>query len=323
MNESLRIAILDDYQQVALRYGPWERLSGRAELTVFSDNLADEDALAERLRPFDVVCLMRERTRITDSLLARLPRLKLIVTSAMVNAAVDIPAVQRRGIVMCGTSAEHTGTPELTWMHILALARNLPAEQENLQRGGWQAAVGRDLYGSTLGVLGLGRVGSRVARVGAAFGMRVIAWSPRLTPERAAEHEAECVTKEELFRRADFVTVSMKFRPSTVGLVGADEIALMKPTAYLINTARATIVDEDALLAALRSGRIAGAGIDVFDPEPLRSDHPFRALPNVLITPHIGYVTDATYRGFYTDTVEDIEAWLAGQPIRLVQPPTD
>ncbi len=318
-----RVAVLDDYQQAARRFGGWERLDGRIALTVFHDHLDDAEALVQRLAPFDVVCLMRERTALTAGILARLPRLRLVVTTAMVNAALDIGAAQARGIIVCGTGSLHTGTPELAWLHILALARQLPAESRQLAAGGWQAAVGKDLHGSTLGILGLGRVGERVARVALAFGMRVLAWSPHLTPERAAGHGAICVDKATLFRESDFVTLSVKYRASTRHIVGAQELALMRPGAYLVNTARGPLVDEAALVDALRAGRIAGAGIDVFEQEPLPAGHPLRHLPNVLITPHIGYVTEATYTQFHGETVECVQAWLDGRPVRLLEPPID
>lgn len=315
-----RVAVLDDYQQVALRYGPWDQLRGRAHVQVFHDHLGDADALAARLAPFEVLCLMRERTPLPADLIARLPRLRLIVTTGMANASVDIAAAQARGIPVCGTGGQHTGTPELVWLHILALARRLRAETEGLAAGAWQTGVGTDLHGRTLGLVGLGRVGTRVAAVAQAFGMRVLAWSPHLTPERAVAHGAQWVDKPTLFRLADFVVVAMQHHPSTHHLVGAQELAFMQPTAYLVNTSRGPLVDEAALLDALTGGRIAGAGLDVFDQEPLPQDHPLRSLPQVLLTPHIGYVTEATYRRFFTETVECVLAWLDGAPVRVLTP---
>jgi phosphoglycerate dehydrogenase-like enzyme len=320
MGKILKVAVLDDYQSAAMKYGNWDRIASRAEVTVFSNNLADTDALAERLAPFDVVCLMRERTRMSEAVLSRLPNLKLIVTTGMRNAALDFDAAIARGILICGTGAIQTGTPELTWLHILALARNFAMEQRAIESGAWQAGVGKDLNQSTLGIIGLGRVGIHVARVAQAFGMRVLAWSPNLTPERARAGGAEYVGKQDLFRTADFVTLSLQLSARTRGVVGAAEFALMKPGAYFINTSRAPLVDEAALIDALRSGRIAGAGIDVYESEPLSRDHPLRGMNNVVLTPHIGYVTEATYAQFHAETVEDIAAWLDGKAIRVLQP---
>lgn len=316
----VRVAVLDDYQSVARKFGNWDSLASRAEVTVFSNNIADADALVERLAPFDVVCLMRERTRMPEAVLSRLPNLKLIVTTGMGNAALDFEAAIARGILICGTGGVATGTPELVWLHILALARNFAMERGALESGIWQAGVGKDLNQSTLGIVGLGRIGSHVARVARAFGMRVIAWSTNLTPERAAQGGAEYVSKQDLFRQADFVTICLQLSARTREIVGAAEFALMKPDGYFINTSRAPLVDEAALIDALRRGRIAGAGIDVFTTEPLPRDHPFRGMNNVVLTPHIGYVTEATYAYFHAETVEDIAAWLDGKPVRVLKP---
>lgn len=312
---TVKIAVLDDYQDAAARYADWASVP-RAEITIYRDHLADPHALAERLRPFDVVCLMRERTRLDAALLARLPNLKLIVTTAMRNAALDVAEAQRRGIVVCGTGAPQNGTPELVWLHILTLARNAERERAGLREGRWQVSVGQDLQGATLGLVGLGRIGQQVARVANAFGMEVLAWSPNLTQARADACGARWAGKKDLFSRADFVVIAMQLRDSTRGLVGQAELGSMKPTAFLINTSRAALVDEDALLRVLRDARIAGAGLDVFETEPLPPDHPFLNVPNVLITPHLGYVTHRAYRQFYQETVEDIQAWLQGRPIR-------
>jgi len=316
--EPIRIAVLDDYQNVALRYADWSPLQGRAEVCVFNDHLSDPQAVVDRLREFDVVCVMRERTPLTAAMLSQLPRMALIVTTAMGNAAIDVEAALKQGAVVCGTGAVHNGTPELIWLHVLALARQLSAEQELLRAGRWQFGVGCDLDGATMGIVGLGRMGSRVARVALAFGMHVVAWSQNLTPERAAENGARYVDKESLFRESDFVVTCLQLGPRTRGVIGARELSLMKPSAYFINTSRAPLVDEPALIAALRDGRIAGAGIDVFEQEPLAADHPLRSLRNVFITPHLGYVTEAQYRLFYGETVEDIVAWLNGAPIRCI-----
>ena len=314
----VKVAVLDDYQGVALPSANWSILSGRAEVTVFRDHLHEPDAVVARLAAFDVVCLMRERTPLTADMLARLPQLKLVVTTGMWNASVDTACAAARGIPVSGTDSGQTGTPELIWLLILGLARRLPAEQASVRTGGWQTAVGSDLCGRTLGVVGLGKIGTRVARVANAFGMRVIAWSQNLTAEAATAAGATRVEKDVLFREADYVTVNLKLSERTRNIVGAHELALMKPSAFFINTSRGPLVDEAALLAALRGGRIAGAGIDVFDIEPPPADHPFRNMSNVIVTPHIGYVTEAAYAMFYAQTVENIEAWLRGAPTRLL-----
>jgi phosphoglycerate dehydrogenase-like enzyme len=308
--EPIRIAILDDYQNVALSMAEWSRLDKRATITVFNDHLADPDAVVARLQSFDIVCVMRERTPMTRAIIERLPKLCLIASTAMRNASIDLEAAAERGVEVVHTGYSSTPTIELTWALILASARNLVAETASLRAGGWQRFVGDDLAGCTLGVLGLGNVGGAVARIGKAFGMEVIAWSQNLTADRAAEAGAVLVTKEELFRQADIVTIHLVLSGRTRGLVGANELALMKPTARLVNTARGPIVVEADLLAALRNGKIAGAGIDVFDQEPLPRDHPFRSQANLLATPHIGYVSRVLYARFYQDTVDNIRQWL-------------
>jgi phosphoglycerate dehydrogenase-like enzyme len=315
---TLRIAVLDDYQGVAARLGPWSSISG-AELSAFADHLDDIDALAERLAPFDVICLMRERTRVPAQLLERLPQLKLIVTAGMWNASLDVGHAVRRGVTVCGTTSLQSGTPELTWLLLLALARRLPPELASVAAGGWQTSVGCDLEGSVLGILGLGTIGGKVARVANAFGMRVLAWSENLTAQRANEAGAELVSKDELLRSADFVTVHMKLSARTRALIGAREFDLMKRSAFLINTSRGPIVSEPALIDAVRGGRIAGAGLDVFDVEPLPPHHPLRTLPNVVATPHIGYVTERNYAHFYAQFVEDIVAWTHKAPVRVLE----
>jgi len=309
-SEPFRIAILDDYQDVALSVADWSGLDGRAAITVFNDHLADTDAVIARLQPFDVVCVMRERTPMTREVIARLPRLRLIASTATRNASIDIRAAEERGVQVVHTGYSSTPTIELTWALILASARNLVAENVSLRSGGWQLSVGDDMAGRTLGVLGLGNVGEAVARIGSAFGMKVIAWSQNLTAERAAAAGAELVAKEELFQQADIVSIHVVLSGRTRGLVGAAELGMMKPTARLVNTSRGPIVNEADLLAALRSGKIAGAAIDVFDQEPLPPDHPFRTAPNLLATPHIGYVSRGLYEVFYRDTVANIARWL-------------
>lgn len=318
MPDRPRVAILDDYQDAALRSADWRPLEGRADVTVFPDHIEDTDALAERLRPFQLVCAMRERTAFTRDLFERLPDLKLLVTTGMANAAIDLDAARACGVTVCGTGSGGSATPELTWALILAATRNLTAETASVAAGGWQVGVGGDLHGRTLGILGLGRIGGAVAKVALAFGMRVVAWSQNLTAEAAASHGVTRVGKDELFREADILTIHLKLSERTRGLVGAAELAVMKPGALLVNTSRGPIVDEAALLAALRDGRIAGAALDVFEPEPLPAAHPFRSMPNVLVTPHIGYVTRATYAVFFRETVEDIVAWLDGKPVRVL-----
>ena len=313
MPNTFRIAILDDYQNVALSLADWAGLDRRAAITVFNDHLANTDAVVARLRPFDILCVMRERTPITRAIIEQLPRLRLIASTALRNASIDLKAAAERGIEVAHTSYSSAPTIELTWALILASARNLVAENASLRSGGWQRHIGDDMAGRTLGVLGLGNIGEAVARIGKAFGMEVIAWSQNLTADRAAAAGAELVTKEELFRRADIVTVHLVLSGRTRGLVGAAELALMKPTARLVNTSRGPIVAETDLIAALQSGVVAGAAIDVFDQEPLPPDHPFRSLPNLLATPHIGYVSRGLYRRFYQDTVDNIRRWLDAQ----------
>jgi len=311
-----RIAVLDDYQNVALSMANWAVLDGQATVTVFNDHLPDTDAVVAGLRPFDVVCVMRERTPMTRAVISRLPKLRLIASTATRNASIDLEAAAERGIEVVHTSYSSNPTIELTWALILASARNLVAENVSLRAGGWQRLIGDDLTGRMLGVLGLGNIGGAVARIGKAFGMEVIAWSQNLTAERAAEAGAALVSKEELFRQADILTIHLVLSGRTRGLVSANELALMKPTARLVNTSRGPIVIEADLIAVLQSGKIAGAALDVFDQEPLPPDHPFRGLPNLLATPHIGYVSRDLYQRFYQDTVDNIRQWLDRQSQR-------
>jgi phosphoglycerate dehydrogenase-like enzyme len=313
-----RVAILDDYQNVALSLADWSVLDGRATVTVFNDHLADADAVIERLQPFEIVCVMRERTPMTRSIIERLPKLGMIASTANRNASIDLEAAEERGIQVVHTGYTSAPTIELTWALILGSARNLVAENASLRGGGWQQSVGDDIAGRTLGVLGLGNVGGAVAQIGNAFSMKVIAWSQNLTIERAAEVGATLVSRDEVFREADVVTIHLVLSGRTRGLVGAAELALMKPTSRLINTSRGPIVVEADLIAALKDKTIAGAAIDVFDQEPLPLDHPFRALPNLLATPHIGYVSRGLYARFYQDTVTNICRWLDGQVAEAV-----
>jgi phosphoglycerate dehydrogenase-like enzyme len=313
-----RVALLDDYQGVALRMADWKSLPAGTDVVVFPDHLADENALAKRLADFDIVMAMRERTPFTRSLLERLPKLRLLITAGMRNASIDMKAAAERGVVVCGTSGLPYPTAELAWGLILGLMRRIPAEDRATREGHWQTTLGLGLNGKTLGVLGLGTLGSRVARVGRAFEMTVLGWSQNLTAARAEEVGASLVAKDELLARSDIVSIHLVLSERTRGLLGARELGLMKRSAYLVNTSRGPIVDEAALVRALREGTIAGAGLDVFDPEPLPADHPFRSLPNIVVTPHLGYVTEETYRVFYSHALEDVQAFLRGAPVRVL-----
>jgi phosphoglycerate dehydrogenase-like enzyme len=287
---------------------------------VFRDHLAAEADVAARLADFEVVVAMRERTPFPRSLLARLPRLRLLVTTGMRNASIDLRAAADRDVLVCGTGGLPYPTAELTWALILALVRRVPREDRATRHGGWQETLGTGLNGKTLGVLGLGTLGTRVARVGRAFEMNVVAWSQNLTAERAASVGASLVDRDELFARADVVTIHLVLSDRTRGLIGARELARMRETAYLVNTSRGPIVEEAALIQALQTGAIAGAGLDVYDEEPLPLDHPFRRLLNTVITPHLGYVTEETYRIFYAEALEDVRSYLAGTPVRVLRP---
>ncbi|MFF7092613.1 D-2-hydroxyacid dehydrogenase family protein [Streptomyces rubradiris] len=314
----LRCVVLDDFQGVATEVADWSVLGDRVEVVALREHLHDEDALAAALADYDIVVTLRERVPFPGSLISRLPRLKLLIASGMRNSVIDYAAAEAHGVTVCGTESSGTPPVELTWALLLGLARGIVQENNALRAGGpWQSTVGADLHGRRLGLLGLGRIGGRVARVGLAFGMRVRAWSQNLTKERAEEVGAELAgSKEELLADSDFVSVHLALGDRTRGLVGAAELALMKPTAYLVNTSRAAIVDQDALLAALHEGRIAGAGVDVFDVEPLPAGHPMRTAPRLLATPHLGYVSQANYTTYYGQAVENIQAYLAGSPIR-------
>jgi phosphoglycerate dehydrogenase-like enzyme len=310
----MKVAILDDYQNVALWMADWSPVAEKAEIRVFNDHIADPNLLVERLLPFDVVCVMRERTPLPRDVIERLPRLKLIASTGARNSSIDAQAARERGITVASTGYGSSPTVELTWALILASARHIVRESTSVRQGGWQTTVGDDLDGKILGVVGLGRIGARVARIGCAFGMKVIAWSQNLTAEIAAAAGATLVGKDELFSQADIVTIHLILSKRTRQLVGAGELALMKPASRLINTSRGQIVDEDSLIEALQSRRIAGAALDVFDREPLPADHPFRRLDNVLATPHMGYVTESLYRIFYRDTASNVASWLEQHP---------
>jgi phosphoglycerate dehydrogenase-like enzyme len=306
----MRGAILDDYQNVALLLADWSGVRQRAEITVFNDHLADPSAIVERLRPFEVVCVMRERTPLPREVLQQLPNLKLIASTGPRNASIDTQAATDFGIAVTPTGYDSTPTIEFAWSLILASMRRIDREAASLKAGGWQTGLGSNLQGKCLGVVGLGNIGKEVARIGLAFGMRVIAWSQNLTEEKASATGASLVDKQTLFREADIVTIHLVLSKRTRGLIGAPELALMKPTARLVNTSRGPIIDEPALIEALQARRIAAAAVDVFEIEPLPADHPFRKLDNVLATPHIGYVTEDLYRTFYGDAAANIAKWL-------------
>ncbi len=317
-NELYRVAILDDFQNAASSIGPWHRLAGKADVQIFTDHVTGEQ-LVERLASFDIVMAIRERTAFDRALIEKLPNLKLIVTAGPRNRGIDLVACRDHGIVVCGTDAGSTPTVELAWGLILALARHIPAEDRALREGQWQTRMGFGLRGRMLGVLGLGRLGSKVATLGQAFGMDVVAWSQNLTAERAAEIDVRRVDKDELFGSSDVVTIHLLLSERTRSLVGRAELGLMKPTAVLVNTSRAPIIDEAALVEALQSGQIAGAGLDVFEQEPLPLDALIRTAPNTVLTPHLGYATRDSYEVYFPQAVEDIEAWLAGDPIRVLE----
>jgi phosphoglycerate dehydrogenase-like enzyme len=327
--DRMKIVVLDDYQRVARDLGPFDSLPG-VEVEVLHEHIAGLDELAAVLRGAEVVVAMRERTPFRAETFDRLPDLRLLVTTGMVNAAIDLAAAAAHGVTVTGTtmsrsatssngsSGRSSNTAELTWALILACRRHVVTEDRALRDGRWQTTVGTDLAGSTLGVLGLGRLGTQVARIGQAFDMRVIAWSQNLTPERAAEAGATWVPKDELLATSDVLTVHLKLSDRTTGLVGAPELAAMKPTAILVNTSRGPIVDEKALVTALTTGTIAGAGLDVYDTEPLPAGNPLLGAPNTVLLPHLGYVTEAAFRSMYEQVVEDVAAWRAGSPIRVL-----
>ncbi|MGG5822294.1 D-2-hydroxyacid dehydrogenase family protein [Falsiroseomonas sp. HW251] len=314
-----RLAILDDYQGVTLSMGPWDRLSGRVQIDVFRDTLKDQDALVARLAPFDGILAMRERTPFPSALIERLPNLRLLISTGERNRGIDVAAAKARGITVCGTASFGAPTVDITWGLILNLLRDLPAQQASLRAGDWQTSVGTSVEGLTLGVVGLGKLGTRVARIGAAFGMKVIAWSQNLTAEKAAAAGAELVSKQELFARADVVTLHLILSDRSRGIVGAAELGAMKPRAAIVNTSRGPLIDQAALVAALKAGRIR-AGLDVYDEEPLPPGHPLLSCPGTMLTPHLGYVSTQNYEAYFRTAVEVIEAYLAGSPIREMQP---
>ena len=314
-----RRAILDDYQNVALSAADWSKVSGDLEIEVFNAHLGADDKLIAALQGFDIVCAMRERTAFPRGVIEKLPQLKLLITTGMRNASIDVAAAKARGIVVCGTPAVGSPTSGIAIGLMLELTRRIGYENARMKAGvPWQTTIGLDLEGLTLGVLGLGKLGTRTAKIAQAFGMKVIAWSQNLTPEKCQEAGVTYAAKEDLFRQADFVTIHLVLSQRTRGLVGAKELAVMKPSAYIINTSRGPIIKEAALLAALREKTIAGAGLDVFDVEPLPVEHPLRKMDNVVLTPHLGYVAIQNYRAYFAGIVDDIRAFLDGKPVRVI-----
>jgi phosphoglycerate dehydrogenase-like enzyme len=312
------VTVLDDYQSVALASADWSEVQAAHTVEVITEHIADEDALVRRLAHSEIIVAMRERTPFPASVLGKLPALRLLVTTGMGNASIDLDAAVRQGVVVCGASGSGNSMPELTIGMMIALTRNFAQEDAAIRAGGWQHTIGPGLSGTTLGIIGLGRLGVPVATLAQAFGMNVIAWSPNLTQARAEPHGVRAVDKHELFSEADVISIHMPLSDASRGLIGSADLALMKRTAFLVNTSRGPIVDEAALIDALRAGRIAGAGLDVYDVEPLPVDHPLRSLRNTLLLPHIGYVTSDNYRTFYGHVVEDIVAFTAGTPTRVL-----
>jgi D-3-phosphoglycerate dehydrogenase len=315
----IRAAILDDYQNVAKRMADWSPIAKDVEITVFDEPFGSQEAAIAALKPFQIVVGMRERTPFPRAVIEALPELKLLITTGAKNNSFDLKAAAERGVTVCGTGAIGSPTTGIAFGLMLELTRRIGFENARLKRGEpWQVTIGQDLEGLTLGIVGLGKLGRRSAEVGKAFGMNVIAWSQNLTPEKAAEAGVAYASREKLFADADIVTIHYQLGSRSRGLITADDLGRMKKTAYLINTARAPIVDQQALIAALREKRIAGTGLDVFDVEPLPLDHPFRSMDNVVITPHLGYVSEQNYRKYFPDIVEDIRAWLDGKPVRVI-----
>jgi phosphoglycerate dehydrogenase-like enzyme len=313
-----KIALLDDYQNIALKMSDWSLLPEKTSVEVFSDHIENTDKLIERLIGFEVVCAMRERTPFPENILKSLPNLKLLVTTGMRNASIDVAAAVKLGVTVCGTGGLPYPTAELTWGLVLDLARNISTEYNSTRQGKWQTTMGVGLKGKTLGVLGLGNLGSQVANYGKAFGMNIISWSQNLTEEKAHEHGVTLVSLDTLMSDSDFLSIHTTLSSRTRGLINKSKLRLMKPTAYLVNTSRGPIVNESDLIEVLENKEIAGAALDVFDNEPLRRDHSFMELNNVIMTPHIGYVTKETYELFYRETMECVMAFMAGDPIRVI-----
>jgi D-3-phosphoglycerate dehydrogenase len=316
-----RCAILDDYQNVALQMADWSKVASDLDIKVFNEHLGGPDNLVKALQGFQIVSAMRERSAFPRAVIEKLPDLKLLITTGMRNASIDVAAAKERGVTVCGTGGFGNPTSGIAIGLMLELTRHIGYENARLKAGAaWQSTIGPDLEGMTLGVLGLGKLGARTSRIAKAFGMKVIAWSQNLTPEKCAEAGVEYVSKDDLFRQADFITIHVVLSQRSRGLVGAKEIGLMKPTAYLINTSRGPIVDQAALMAALREKKIAGAGLDVYDVEPLPLDHPYRKMDNVVLTPHLGYVSLQNYRAYFAGVVEDIRGFIDGKPVRVLEP---
>jgi len=314
-----RCAILDDYQNVTQKVADWSKVSGDLDIKVFNEHLGGADNVVKALQDFEIVCAMRERTAFPRAVIEKLPKLKLLITTGMRNASIDVAAATERGVTVCGTGSFGSPTSGIAIGLMLELTRHIGYENARLKAGEtWQRTIGPELEGATLGVLGLGKLGTRTAMIGKAFGMKAIAWSQNLTPEKCKEAGVDYVSKEDLFRQADFISIHVVLSQRSRGLVGAKEFALMKPTAYLINTSRGPIVDEAAMLAALRDKTIAGAGLDVFDVEPLPKDHPLRKMDNVVLTPHLGYVALKNYQNYFTGVVEDIRGFIDGKPVRVM-----
>jgi phosphoglycerate dehydrogenase-like enzyme len=310
MSEKIKIAILDDYQQVSDAFADWSVLYDHADITVFDKHEANEGLLAGQLFPFNIICVMRERTPMTRTLMSGLSNLKLIVSTGLRNASIDVQAAEEFGITVKNTGYVTNGAPELTWALLMAIARKIPQESGQVRSGLWQTTIGTDLKGKTIGILGLGRIGTKIAGYALAFEMKVLAWSPNLTKEIAEAAGAVLVSKDMLFSRSDFLTIHMVLSNKSKGIVSKEDLSLMKPTAYIINTSRGPLIIEEDLIEILKQRKIRGAALDVFDIEPLPPEHPFRTLDNVLATPHIGFVTEDTYKVFYRDTVQAIQDWI-------------
>jgi len=318
----MKVAVLDDYQNVALKMADWSKLRGKADVTVFTDHVDGVDAVAKRLAGFEIVCAMRERTPFKRELFKKLPNLKLLITTGSRNLSIDVAAANESGVMVCHTNnpASAPQMVQFTWGLILSFFRHIPAEEQNMRTGKWQTTLGNTIHDKTLGLVGLGKIGAGVAKIGQAFGMKTLAWSQNMTAEKAAAAGAQLVSKEELFAQADIISLHLVLSDRSRGIVGARELGLMKKTGVIVNTSRGPLVDEAALLKALQANQIGGAALDVYDQEPLPADHPLRKLKNVVLTPHVGFVTEETYRIYFHDTVEDILAFLDGQPVRILKP---
>ncbi len=316
----MRLAILDDFQNVVRAVSDWSVIEDRVDITVFNDHLEEVEDVARRLEPFEIVVVIRERTKFPRALFEKLPNLKLLVTGGMRNRGIDLAAAKDHGVTVCGTGGSGNSTAELTWGLIISVMRNIPEQVQAIREGRWQLGLGIGLQGKTLGIIGLGRQGTAVAKIGNAFDMDVVAWSRNLTVERCAEHGVRLAeSMEALLAQSDVVSIHVPLTESSRGLIGAGELAQMKQTAYLINTSRGPIVEEDALIAAVEGGKIAGAGLDVFDIEPLPADHPYRDTPGIVPTPHLGYTSAENYQCYFGQGIEDIDAWLKGAPIRVME----